>query len=153
MIFCTKGRFHIYILFLVRENPLKQEYCFWYWKRGPGSKDYGAHCNLVCTFETVEEFWAAYSHLTRPGIEYFLYYELILIFLLDIYNYWLFSRFLWVLSSYCLNVNDAYYPFTFALCWMFIGHMYLKNIRLQTSNILYMFRIYESWHFATFSTY
>jgi len=48
-------------------HKLSHEYCFWYWKRGGKSTlDYSAHLHLMTAFQSIEDFWAIYSHIIRP---------------------------------------------------------------------------------------
>ncbi|KAL7274366.1 hypothetical protein RUND412_002736 [Rhizina undulata] len=48
-------------------HPLKNSWVVWY--RSPGNKfqDYEKSTQKIAFFETVEEFWAVYSHLRRPN--------------------------------------------------------------------------------------
>uniref|UniRef100_G3MSR1 eIF-4F 25 kDa subunit n=1 Tax=Amblyomma maculatum TaxID=34609 RepID=G3MSR1_AMBMU len=53
------------------EHRLQFAYSLWFSKRAPGNKPnnqrYDQNLKLVCTFDTVEQFWRHYSHLIRPS--------------------------------------------------------------------------------------
>jgi translation initiation factor 4E len=54
------------LTFTTVDHKLKHEYCFWYWRRRNRFLDYSSQIKLVTTFQSIEEFWGAYSHLVRP---------------------------------------------------------------------------------------
>ncbi|XP_068732814.1 eukaryotic translation initiation factor 4E type 2-like isoform X2 [Montipora capricornis] len=53
------------------EHPLQCPYAFWFSRRAPGklqsSTNYASNIKLVGKFASVEQFWAFYSYLVRPG--------------------------------------------------------------------------------------
>lgn len=53
------------------EHPLQCPYAFWFSRRAPGklqsSSNYADNIKLVGKFASVEQFWAFYSYLVRPG--------------------------------------------------------------------------------------
>lgn len=53
------------------EHPLQCPYAFWFSRRPPGklqsSTSYASNIKLVGKFASVEQFWAFYSYLVRPG--------------------------------------------------------------------------------------
>lgn len=53
------------------EHRLQFAYSLWFSRRAPGNKPnnqrYDQNLKLVCTFDTVEQFWRHYSHLVRPS--------------------------------------------------------------------------------------
>ncbi|XP_068686185.1 eukaryotic translation initiation factor 4E type 2-like isoform X1 [Montipora foliosa] len=53
------------------EHPLQCPYAFWFSRRPPGklqsSTNYASNIKLVGKFASVEQFWAFYSYLVRPG--------------------------------------------------------------------------------------
>ncbi|KAK2154056.1 hypothetical protein LSH36_278g04016 [Paralvinella palmiformis] len=52
------------------EHPLQFIYTFWFSRRTPGkttAQTYDQHLKKVFSFTTVEQFWAYYTHLARPG--------------------------------------------------------------------------------------
>lgn len=56
-------------LSLGRTHPLQCGFSFWYLHRkaDTGADNYEQNIKKVATFNTVEAFWASYSHLQRPG--------------------------------------------------------------------------------------
>ncbi|KAG2236391.1 hypothetical protein INT48_008373 [Thamnidium elegans] len=50
-------------------HALRYGWVFWFMHRSPGEKitNYEAAMKKIATFNTVEEFWAVYSHLRRPS--------------------------------------------------------------------------------------
>lgn len=53
------------------EHRLQFSYSLWFSRRNPGKQPnnqrYDQNLKLVCTFDTVEQFWRNYSHLMRPS--------------------------------------------------------------------------------------
>ncbi|XP_013384224.1 eukaryotic translation initiation factor 4E type 2 isoform X2 [Lingula anatina] len=53
------------------EHPLQFNYCFWFSRRTPGkqtsSSSYDQNLKNIGTFASVEQFFANYSHIARPG--------------------------------------------------------------------------------------
>jgi translation initiation factor 4E len=54
------------------EHPLQYHYCFWFSRRGQGTKgsastNYEQNMKLLGTFGSVEQFWAHYIHMARPA--------------------------------------------------------------------------------------
>lgn len=53
------------------EHPLQFPYTFWYSRRSPNkqtsSQNYDQNLKNVVTFASVEQFWAYYNHMLRPG--------------------------------------------------------------------------------------
>lgn len=53
------------------EHPLECPYAFWFSRRTPGklqsSSNYEQNVRLVSKFASVEQFWANYGYLVRPG--------------------------------------------------------------------------------------
>jgi len=56
-------------LSLSRSHPLQCGFSFWYLQRkaDTGADNYEQAIKKLATFNTVEAFWACYSHLQRPG--------------------------------------------------------------------------------------
>eukprot|EP00745_Piridium_sociabile_P001004 TRINITY_DN106317_c0_g1_i1.p1 TRINITY_DN106317_c0_g1~~TRINITY_DN106317_c0_g1_i1.p1 ORF type:complete len:231 (+),score=52.34 TRINITY_DN106317_c0_g1_i1:67-693(+) len=49
------------------EHPLQFNYSIWFSRRSPKTTTYDQSLKFIDSFASVEQFWAVYSHLVRPG--------------------------------------------------------------------------------------